>query len=263
MVEVGTSARRGRHAVLLTLAFAALVVAAATVALRQPTTPGSPSVGEPPVLAGQQLWGSCSGGFYARLGDTIVLTSSGHCAAEGTIAFDADGATVRGVFGPPARARTCPYPNHKCAASDMNYLVVAEDQIPWGRLNVINLGAGGHHTIAAETGPLACEDIREGDHVEFNGRNDHRTGAVAEKGEYLRDNDGDYFPCMVAARIPVATGDSGGAVLVRGIPGGVASRSFDGWLGFTPLAEGLVQLGLDLCTTPNCDLAPPSTGPDG
>jgi hypothetical protein len=43
---------------------------------------------------------------------------------------------------------------------------------------------------------------------------------------------------------------------VRRIPAGVASRSFDGFLGFTPLAEGLAQLGLDLCTTPNCDLEP-------
>ena len=62
---------------------------------------------------------------------------------------------------------------------------------------------------------------------------------------------------MIAARIRVETGDSGGAVLVRGIPAGVASRSFDGLLRFTPLAEGLAQLGLDLCTTPDCDIAPP------
>lgn len=62
---------------------------------------------------------------------------------------------------------------------------------------------------------------------------------------------------MIAARIPVATGDSGGAVLVRGIPAGVTSRSFGGLLGFTPLAEGLAQLGLELCTTPDCDLLPP------
>ena len=27
---------------------------------------------DPPVLAGQHLWGYCSGGFYARRGDTIV-----------------------------------------------------------------------------------------------------------------------------------------------------------------------------------------------
>ena len=48
-----------------------------------------------------------------------------------------------------------------------------------------------------------------------------------------------------------------GAVLVRGLPAGVASRSFGGWLGFTPLAEGLAQLGLELCTTPDCGLPPP------
>ena len=43
---------------------------------------------------------------------------------------------------------------------------------------------------------------------------------------------------------------------MRGIPAGVTSRSFGGWLGFTPLAEGLAQLGLELCTTPDCGLVP-------
>jgi hypothetical protein len=69
------------------------------------------------------------------------------------------------------------------------------------------------------------------------------------------------FPCMIAAQVPVGVGDSGGAVLVRGLPAGVASRSFGGNLGFTPLAEGLAQLGLELCTTPDCDLAPPLSSP--
>lgn len=96
-----------------------------------------------------------------------------------------------------------------------------------------------------------------GDPVEINGRNINRTGTATEKGEYLHDEDGDYFACMIAADIEVGTGDSGGAVLVRGQPAGVASRSFDGFLGFTPLAEGLVQLGLELCTTPDCDLVRP------
>jgi hypothetical protein len=60
---------------------------------------------------------------------------------------------------------------------------------------------------------------------------------------------------MVAARVPVEVGDSGGAVLVRGIPAGVTSRSFGGLLGFTPLAEGLAALDLELCTTPDCGVA--------
>jgi hypothetical protein len=80
---------------------------------------------------------------------------------------------------------------------------------------------------------------------------------VAEKGEYLHAEDGDYFPCMIAAGTPVDTGDSGGAVLVRGMPAGVTSRSFGGLLGFTPLAEGLAGLGLELCTTPDCGLPAP------
>ena len=66
---------------------------------------------------------------------------------------------------------------------------------------------------------------------------------------------------MIAAQVPVGGGDSGGVVLVRGIPAGVTSRNFGGWLGFTPLAEGLADLGLDLCTTPDCGLVPPAPAP--
>jgi hypothetical protein len=218
----------------------------------QRTTPAY----DPPVLAGQQLWGACAGGFYARHGDTIVLTSTGHCTTEGTVANDPDGTGVRGVFGPAARSASCPYSGHKCAASDLNYLVVADDRIPWGHLNVVDLGTAGYRVIPPGTRPLGCTDIAIGDSVEIDGRNSYRSGTVAEKGEYLRSEDGDYFPCMIAAYISVDVGDSGGAVLVRGIPGGVTSRSFGGWLGFTPLAEGLAELGLDLCTTPDCGLVP-------
>ena len=211
---------------------------------------------DPPVLAGQQLWGACSGGVYARRGETVVLTSTGHCTTEGTVAYEPDGVTVRGVFGPRAEDATCPYPGHRCASSDINYLVVAPDRIPWGHLNVIDLGTAGYRVIEPGTEPLGCADIAVGDLAEIDGRNTYRSGPVAEKGQNLNDQDGDYFPCMVAARIQVATGDSGGVVLVRGIPAGVTSRSFGGWLGFTPLAEGLAQLGLELCTTPDCGLTP-------
>lgn len=216
------------------------------------TTP----VYDPPVLAGQQLWGACAGGFYARHGDAIVLTSTGHCTTEGTVAYDPDGTTVRGVFGPAARDASCPYPGHRCAASDLNYLVVAPDRIPWGHLNVVDLGTAGYRIVPPGTQPLACTDIAIGDPVEIDGRNTYRSGTVAEKGDYLHPEDGDYFPCMIAARIQVGVGDSGGAVLVRGIPAGVTSRSFGGSLGFTPLAEGLAELGLELCSTPDCGLQP-------
>jgi hypothetical protein len=228
-------------------------------AVMQPrrTTP----VYDPPVLAGQQLWGACAGGFYARHGDTIVLTSTGHCTSEGTVAYDPDGTTVRGVFGPAARDATCPYPGHWCGASDLNYLVVARDRIPWGHLNVVDLGTAGYRIIPPGTRPLACADIAIGELVEIDGRNIYRSGPVAEKGENLHPGDGAYFPCMIGARIQVGVGDSGGAVLVRGIPAGVTSRSFGGWLGFTPLAEGMAELGLDLCTTPDCGLVPPVADP--
>jgi hypothetical protein len=251
-----TRAVRGRRLIIVVLAGVLVGIGAYSIfgALTQPRR--STQVYDPPVLAGQQLWGACAGGFYARRGDTIVLTSSGHCTTEGTVAYDADGTTVRGVFGPAARDATCPYPGHTCASSDINYLVVADDRIPWGHLNVVDLGVGGYRVIAPDTRPLACADIAIGDLVEINGRDIFRSGAVLEKGENLHEEDGAYFPCMVAADVRVGVGDSGGGVLVRGIPAGVTSRSFGGRLGFTPLAEGLDQLGLELCTTPDCGLEP-------
>jgi hypothetical protein len=220
------------------------------------TTP----VYNPPVLAGQQIPGYCSGGFYARHGTTIVLTTSPHCAGEGTVAYDPGRTTVQGVFGPTAQDATCPYPGHTCAASDMNELVVASDRIPWGHLNVVDLGTAGYRIIPPGTVPLSCADIAIGDPVEIDGRNIYRNGTVAEKGQNLfpANEDGSYFPCMIAAYVPTGSGDSGSAVLVRGIPAGVTSRSFGGNLGFTPLSEGLAELGLILCTTPDCGLVPPT-----
>ena len=238
-----------------------LVLLTATLVAARAMAPGRTTpVYDPPVLAGQPLWGYCSGGVYARLGDTIVLTSTGHCTSEGTVATDPDGTGVRGVFGPAAREATCPYPGHSCAASDLNDLVVAADRIPWGHLNEIDLGTGGYRVLAPGTHPLSCGDIAVGDPVEIDGRGIYRTGHVVEKGDNLKpaDEDGAYFPCMIAADIQVAPGDSGGVVLVRGLPAGVTSRSFGGYLGFTPLAEGLAELGLTLCTTPDCGLTPPA-----
>ncbi len=137
------------HFLILLLAVLAVVIGALalerTIARPQRTT----AVYDPPVLAGQQLWGACAGGFYARLDDTIVLTSTGHCTKEGTTAYDDDGVTVRGVFGPAARDPTCPHEGHTCASSDINYLVVAEDRIPWGHLNVVDMGSAGYRVHPA------------------------------------------------------------------------------------------------------------------
>jgi hypothetical protein len=257
MVRATTSGWSLRRLLIVALAVIAVVLIAA-VAVRNATKPRRTTpVYEPPVLAGQVLWGPCSGGFYARLGSRVVLTSTGHCTSEGTIATDPDGAGVRGVFGPRAEDASCPYPNHSCASSDINYLVVAPDRIPWGHLDQVDLGTGGYRTIPPAERPLGCDDISIGDAVEINGRDVFRTGRVVSKGQNLNDQDGVFFPCMIISDIQVSSGDSGGAVLVRRIPAGVTSRSFGGSLGFTPLAEGLAQLGLELCTSPNCDLAPP------
>ncbi len=219
------------------------------------TTP----VFDPPVLAGQWIPGFCSAGVYARLGDTVVLTSSPHCAGMGTTATSPDG-TVQGIFGPTARDATCAYADHTCQASDMNYLVVAPDRIPWGHLNAIDLGVGGYRLLTPDSRPLTCTDIAVGDPIEMDGRGIYRTGTVVETGSYLQPaaQDGSYFPCLIASRLQVGGGDSGSIVLVRGLPGGITSRSLAGNLGFTPLAEGLTELGLDLCTTPDCGLTPPA-----
>lgn len=259
MVDPQVQSRVRRRRILLVGVAASLIVLGALFAGKVFSSRTMPA-GEPPVLAGRQLWGSCAAGFYARTRDAVVVTSSAHCAAEGMTAWEPDGRTVRGVFGPAALLEPCPHEQHTCRPSDMNYLVLAPDRIPWGRLNAIDMGEGGMRVIEPGTEPLSCADIEIGDAVEINGRDIYRAGTVAETGEYLHDPiaDGDYFPCIVAAGdIQVGVGDSGGAVLVRGLPAGATSRSLAGVLGFTPLAEGLDALGLELCTTRDCGLAPP------
>jgi hypothetical protein len=104
-----------------------------------------------------------------------------------------------------------------------------------------------------------------GDAVEVDGREHHRTGRVIGTGPYRHETD-IIFPCMVVANVEAVGGDSGGAALVNGLPAGSTSRSIDGNLGFTPLAEGLEYFGLTLCTTPDCDLVPgasPAASPAG
>jgi len=257
---------RWRMVVLLVLlALASAVLAslllrpmAATIPFDPGTSARTTPVYDPPVLAGQMAWTVvlCAGGVYARTGDSIVLTSSDHCAAEGTIANDPDGMGVAGTWGPIARDASCPHEGHICEPSAMNYLIVAADRIPWGHLNEIDMGAGGYRTITPDTRPLECDQISVDDPVETDGRSLYRTGRVLEKSENLKPAllDPIYFPCMILANIKVATGDSGGVVLLRGIPSGVAARSFGGWLGFTPLGTGLANLGLTMCDTPNCGL---------
>jgi hypothetical protein len=122
---------------------------------------------------------------------------------------------------------------------------------------MVDMGAGGYRTFDGETRPLTCGDVTVGDRVEIDGRERYRTGTVLEIGRYHHPTDA-IFPCMIVADIGVEVGDSGGAVLVNGEPAGVVARRIAGLLGFTPLAEGLENLGLVLCTTPDCDVSPPS-----
>ena len=86
MISVAIASLRARirpiHLLILVLlaVIAAIVVTSVVRTVMQPRR--TTAVYDPPVLAGQQLWGACAGGFYARHGDTIVLTSTGHCTKE-------------------------------------------------------------------------------------------------------------------------------------------------------------------------------------
>jgi hypothetical protein len=208
---------------------------------------------DPPVWAGQNVTSACSGGFYARHEQTVVLTLSAHCATPGVTLRDGDGRLI-GVLGPRAELADCPN-GRFCAPSDFLTLALAPDRIPWGHLDLVDMGAGGYRTIAPQTMALACGGIEVDDLVETNGRERYRTGRVLEIGPYRHATD-TIFPCMVVADIDVGVGDSGGAVLVNGLPAGVVARELGDYLGFTPLAEGLENLGLTLCTSPDCGLSP-------
>jgi hypothetical protein len=204
---------------------------------------------DPPVLAGQNVTPGCSGGFYARQDRTIVLLSSAHCLAPGMRLLDGAGQVV-GVLGPRAKLADCPS-GRFCAPSDFMPLALLPDRIPWGHLNVVDMGAGGYRTLASGTRAVGCADLVNGAKVEVDGRERFRTGSILEVGPYDYDT---IFPCMAIADVEVGVGDSGGAVLVGGQPAGIIARDINGHLGFTPLAEGLDNLGLVLCTTPDCDL---------
>src|SRR5512132_3786573 len=71
---------------------------------------------DPPVWAGQNVPGACSGGVYARHDRTIVLTIVSHCATPGSRVRAADGSLI-GVFGPKAELADCPV-GRFCAPSD-------------------------------------------------------------------------------------------------------------------------------------------------
>ena len=243
-----TAPRRRRALVVraLTLVLLGILIAIAAawapVAIReQNETARTTTRFDPPVWAGQNVPGACSGGFYARRGQTIVLTIVAHCANPGDTLRDGGGRTI-GVFGPRAELADCP-PGRFCAPSDFLAMALAPAYIPWGHLNVVDMGAGGYRTIEPGTRPLAGADIAAGDPLEIDGREHFRTGFVIATAPYANETD-TIFPCMVAADIPVSVGDSGGAVLVRNLPAGVISRQLGGRLGFTPLAEGLENLGL-------------------
>jgi hypothetical protein len=209
---------------------------------------------DPPVLAGQMV--SCTAGFYAHRGSTVVLTISDHCYDRANPPRDAAGRLI-GTYGADARRTTgCPA-GRTCAGSDIVELVLTPDHIPWGHLDQVDLGPGGYRTIAPDARPLSCADLRAGSSVEMDGRGLYRSGRIVAVQPYEFPTD-TIFPCMALTDLDTAVGDSGAAMLVDGQPAGIAAREFDGKLGFTPLAEGLEDLGLILCTDPDCGLPRPA-----
>ena len=220
------------------------------------TTP----VYDPPVLAGQVVSPGCSGGVYARTAEgVLVITTTGHCSREGDPKSMPETGRLVGTASAPSHWETCDRPGkNRCTASDMAYVTLVADMIPWGHLNAIDLGAAGYRVIAAGTRALSCPEVKPGDRVEINGQGGYRQGGII--GQQANDfaEDGTYFPCITVSDIAVVSGDSGGIVLVNGIPAGVAAREYAGHLGFTPLAEGLAEMGLTMCDTPDCGLQPPA-----
>jgi hypothetical protein len=198
---------------------------------------------EPPVWAGQNFIPSCAGGFYARRASTVVLIISAHCGEPGLTLRDAAGQLI-GELGPRAELADCPE-GRFCAPSDILTLALAPARIPWGHLNLVDLGAGGYRTIEPGTRPLRCSDIGVGDRFETDGREHYRAGSVISTGPYKYETD-TIFPCMIVGDRVVTTGDSGAAVLIGGSPAGIIARQLGDQLGFTPLAEGLENLDLIL-----------------
>ena len=160
-------------------------------------------------------------------------------------------------MAPRPAGRRCPA-GRICAGSDIVELILTPDHVPWGHLDQVDLGPGGYRTIAPRS-PLSCADLRVGMAVEMDGRGLYRSGRIVGVQPYDFATDA-IFPCMALTDLDTAVGDSGAAILSEGQPAGIAAREFDGKLGFTPLAEGLTDLGLTLCTDPDCGLTPPAGG---
>ena len=224
---------------------------------RERTTP----VYDPPVLAGQVASPGCSGVVYALTANgDIVITTTGHCSNEGDPKQMPDNGRFVGTASAPSNGIPCDRPGkNRCTASDMASITLVPEIIAWGHLNEIDLGAGGYRVIPAGMKALSCPEVKQGDRVEISGQGGYREGSVIGQQSNDFPDDGTYFPCITVSDVDVISGDSGGIVLVNGIPAGVVSRSYSGKLRFTPLAEGLAEMGLTMCDTPDCGM--PRPGP--
>ena len=209
------------------------------------------------------LGGVCSGEVPTpAMGSTIVLTTTALRRRGTGGPTPGNGPSGRGVSsGRAGPGATCPYPRTPRAATDLNYAVVAPGSpVLWGHLNGIGPGHGRLPDHPAGTRPLACR--RHSDRRP-RWRSTAATSIEAErsrKGENHHPEGRSYFPCMVAAAIQVGVGDSGGAVLVRGIPAGVTSRRLRRMARVHPVAEGMAELDSNSARRPTADSVPQPPG---
>ena len=96
-------------------------------------------------------------GFYARRGTTIVLTISAHCYDRASPPRDPSGRPI-GRYGAEARRADCPA-GRTCAGTDIVELILEPDQIPWGHLDLVDLGAGGYRTLAPGARPQRPQTV--------------------------------------------------------------------------------------------------------
>ena len=204
--------------------------------------------------AGQQPGAWLPGGFTARHGDAIVLTSTSHCTTESTNALRPDGTTVAppASFGPAApqipRAHIRPA---RARASGLNYLafVVARDRIPqsicgrrWTWARRARRPSARH--AAARLRDICCDESR-----------DRRSGTatlaetVTEKGGNLQTG---QCPTSPSQSSPTHYGESGALGAQSWCGDRPVSRvaASAGALGFTPLAEAWLSGAGPLRTPP-------------
>ena len=109
----------------------------------------------------------------------------------------------------------------------------------------------------------ACDDIAIDDPIELNGRNVYRTGRSPRRASTSTPSSRTARTSRACSRHGSRSGRATPAAWCSsaGFPRASRRAASAGTSASRPLAEGLAELGLDLCTTPDCGLTPPATPP--